>query len=34
LRELGTFEQDQLNVARLGANQPTAQRIFDRAGWK
>ncbi len=34
LRELGTFERDRLNVARLGANQPTAQRIFDRAGWK
>jgi len=34
LRELGAFERDQLNVAHLGANQPTAQRIFDRAGWK
>jgi len=33
LKELGTFEADDLNVSMLGRNQPQAQRIFDRAGW-
>ncbi len=31
---LGTFEADPVNVAVLGQNQPEAQMIFDRAGWK
>lgn len=34
LRELGDFERDTLNVAEYGKNQPLAQMIFDRAGWK
>ena len=34
LRALGEFQKDRLNVAHLGANQPAAQRIFDRVGWK
>jgi iron(III) transport system substrate-binding protein len=31
---LGTFKEDPINVAVLGQNQPEAQKIFDRAGWK
>ena len=31
---LGTFKADSLNVAVLGENQPKAQMVFDRAGWK
>lgn len=31
---LGTFIEDLVNVAELGANQPEAQMIFDRVGWK
>ncbi|HSR71881.1 MAG TPA: Fe(3+) ABC transporter substrate-binding protein [Kiloniellales bacterium] len=34
LKSLGEFKTDALNVAQLGENQPEAQRIFDRAGWK
>lgn len=34
LASLGDFKRDTLNVAELGKNQPLAQRIFDRAGWK
>jgi len=34
LRDLGSFERDTLNVAEYGRNQPLAQMIFDRAGWK
>jgi iron(III) transport system substrate-binding protein len=34
LRSLGAFKADPLNVAVYGENQPAAQRIFDRAGWK
>lgn len=31
---LGEFKADEINVAELGENQPEAQKIFDRAGWK
>lgn len=31
---LGSFTEDELNVAQLGSNQPEAQKIFDRVGWK
>ena len=34
LAALGTFKQDSLNVAAFGKNQPAAQQIYDRAGWK
>ncbi len=34
LESLGSFKVDPINVAVLGENQPEAQRIFDRAGWK
>lgn len=34
LQGLGTFKADTLNVAIYGENQPAAQKIFDRAGWK
>ena len=34
LAALGDFVADSLNVALLGENQPSAQRIFDRVGWK
>lgn len=34
LRKLGDFKRDTLNVAEYGRNQPLAQMIFDRAGWK
>jgi iron(III) transport system substrate-binding protein len=34
LSALGTFKQDSLNVATFGRNQPAAQQIYDRAGWK
>jgi iron(III) transport system substrate-binding protein len=34
LRELGEFKIDDVNVATYGENQPEAQRIFDRVGWK
>lgn len=34
LASLGTFKTDSLNVGALGKNQPVAQKIFDRAGWK
>ncbi|MFQ6018453.1 MAG: Fe(3+) ABC transporter substrate-binding protein [Kiloniellaceae bacterium] len=34
LQSLGDFKRDTLNVGQYGANQPLAQRIFDRAGWK
>lgn len=30
----GDFRRDGLNVAVLGRNQPEAQKIFDRVGWK
>jgi iron(III) transport system substrate-binding protein len=34
LSGLGAFEADTLNVKHLGENQPLAQKIFDRVGWK
>ena len=34
LASLGRFKADDLNVGVLGKNQPLAQKIFDRAGFK
>jgi iron(III) transport system substrate-binding protein len=34
LASLGTFKADTLNISVLGRNQPIAQKIFDRVGWK
>ena len=34
VQSLGDFKVDAVNVAVFGENQPTAQMIFDRAGWK
>ncbi|MGE5522635.1 MAG: Fe(3+) ABC transporter substrate-binding protein [Rhodospirillaceae bacterium] len=34
LESLGKFKMDTLNIGVLGKNQPLAQRIFDRAGFK
>lgn len=34
LQSLGTFKTDTLNIAALGKNQPLAQKIFDRVGFK
>lgn len=34
LKDLGEFKVDDVNVAAFGENQPQAQRIFDRVGWK
>jgi len=34
LESLGKFKADTLNVAALGKNQPAAQKIFDRVGYK
>ena len=34
LASLGTFKQDPVGVSAYGENQPLAQKIFDRAGWK
>jgi iron(III) transport system substrate-binding protein len=34
LASIGTFKKDGLNVSQLGRNQPAAQQIYDRAGWK
>jgi iron(III) transport system substrate-binding protein len=34
LAALGAFKADALNVAALGRNQPVAQKLYDRAGWK
>jgi iron(III) transport system substrate-binding protein len=34
LRSLGAFTTDPINVSVYGTNQPAAQRVFDRAGWK
>ena len=34
LTSLGTFKMDTLNISALGKNQPTAQKIFDRVGYK
>ncbi len=34
LSALGDFKRDQLNVAVLGRNQPSSQKIYDRVAWK
>ena len=34
LQQLGDFKIDDVNVAVYGENQPLAQKIFDRVGWK
>jgi len=34
LESLGMFKTDALNVAELGRNQATAQKLADQAGWK
>ncbi|MDP1716954.1 MAG: extracellular solute-binding protein, partial [Burkholderiales bacterium] len=34
LATLGNFKTDNLNISVLGRNQPLAQKIFDRAGYK
>lgn len=34
LASLGNFKTDTLNIAALGKNQPLAQKIFDRVGYK
>jgi iron(III) transport system substrate-binding protein len=34
LQSLGQFKADPINVAVYGENQPVAQKIFDRVGWK
>ena len=34
LSALGKFRQDTQNVAAFGKNQPTAQKLLDRAAWK
>ncbi|MBI2753532.1 MAG: Fe(3+) ABC transporter substrate-binding protein [Betaproteobacteria bacterium] len=34
LSALGTFKSDALNVGALGSNQPAAQKVYDRAGWR
>jgi iron(III) transport system substrate-binding protein len=34
LESLGKFKADSLNVSELGKNQPVAQKISDRAGYK
>ncbi len=34
LEAMGKFKADALNVAALGKHQPTAQKVFDRAGFK
>jgi hypothetical protein len=31
---MGEFKADAINVAQLGNNQPAAQRIADRVGFK
>jgi iron(III) transport system substrate-binding protein len=34
LKMLGEFKQDRLNVAVLGKNQPSSQKVYDRVAWK
>lgn len=34
LESLGKFKADTLNVGELGKNQPAAQKVADRVGWK
>ena len=34
LNALGDFKRDNINVAVLGKNQPSSQKIYDRVAWK
>ena len=34
LKMLGEFKRDPLNVAVLGKNQPSSQKVYDRVAWK
>jgi len=34
LTGMGSFKPDTLNVSALGRNQPEAQKVYDRAGWR
>ena len=34
LKMLGDFKRDQINVAQLGKNQPSSQKLYDRVAWK
>jgi iron(III) transport system substrate-binding protein len=34
LASLGNFKADQINVSVFGRNQPAAQKVYDRAGWR
>ena len=34
LGALGKFRHDTQNIAAFGKNQPNAQKLLDRAGWK
>jgi iron(III) transport system substrate-binding protein len=34
LSSFGNFKRDQINVAQLGKNQPSSQKIYDRVAWK
>jgi iron(III) transport system substrate-binding protein len=34
LKAMGQFKTDTINVGALAKNQPTVQKIYDRAGWK
>jgi iron(III) transport system substrate-binding protein len=34
LSRFGDFKRDALNVAVLGKNQPSSQKIYDRVAWK
>ena len=34
LAALGSFKPDTLNMSALGRNQPAAQKVYDRAGWR
>ena len=34
LKSLGEFKRDQINVAVLGKNQPSSQKLYDRVAWK
>ena len=34
LARLGSFKADSADIARIGPHQDTAQKIFDRVGWR
>ena len=34
LKRMGDFKHDQINVAVLGKNQPSSQKVYDRVAWK